>query len=144
MRTLSLVLAALCALCALPLRAQVVAFGPPPPGKAAPKEPSCPCDVFGYKALTPKGTALSEYWEARRKAKASRTVSSLFFLFGAMARSGAAVNEAQAGYGKAMDELYAARSKAEAAGAVKVTGEDLKEDSIEFLVKKGVDYQVER
>jgi hypothetical protein len=103
-------------------------------------EPTCVCARHNYKPLSAKGTAAKEYWDARRRAKSSRTVSSIAFLFGYLAQSGATVNEAQNSYGSAMGELAAARAKAEAAGAVKIVGEDLDEESVEFLLKKGVDY----
>ena len=143
MNILKLALALVVALQA-PLYAQAVYAGPAAADEAEKPEPSCPCERYNYKALTPKGTALLEYWDARRKAKTARGVSSIFLLFAVMAHSGGAANQAQDSYGKAMGELYAARAKAEAAGAVKVTGEDLKGDSIEFLVKKGVDYDLTR
>lgn len=138
--------AALLASAALPLRAQVEAALPASavPAQAAPAapKPSCPCDVYGFTPLTEKAKAAQEYWKARSKAKVARDVSSIFFLFGAMAHDGAAVNEAQDSYGRAMNELYRARAKAEGEGAVKVVGDDLSEASITFLLKKGVDYVV--
>ncbi len=57
-----------------------------------------------------------------------------------LAQSGATLNAAQDSYSRAMSELYTARAEAVAAGAVKVVGEDFEEESIEFLLVKGVDY----
>ncbi len=144
MKTLRLALVVSLVLSNLPLCAQVLRARPAAAEDAEQPEPSCPCDRYNYKALTPKGAAVQEYWDARRKAKTARGVSGLFLLFAVLAQSGGAANQAQDSYAKAMAELYAAREKAEAAGAVKVTGEDLKEDSVEFLVKKGVDYELTR
>lgn len=98
------------------------------------------CARYNYKPLSAKGTAAKEYWDARRHAKSSRTVSGIAFIFGYIAQSGGTVNEAQNSYSRAMGELSAARAKAETAGAVKVVGEDLKEESVEFSLIKGVDY----
>lgn len=143
MKQTSLLLAALMAASAIPAAAQVVAS----PRSAAPSdapaekpEPTCVCARYNYKPISAKGTAAKEYWDARRHAKSSRTVSSIVFIFGYIAQSGGTVNEAQNSYSRAMGELSAARAKAETAGAVKVVGEDLKEESVEFSLKMGVDY----
>lgn len=134
----------LAALLSSPAAAQTVRPAPAPAAEAEKPAFSCPCERFDYKPLTEKGRAAKEYWEARRHAKSSRTVSGIVFLFGYLAQSGGAVNEAQNSYSKAMGELHAARARAEAAGAVKVVGEDFEEESIEFLLVKGVDYSAAR
>lgn len=103
-------------------------------------EPTCICSRYNYKPLNPKGTTAKEYWDARGKAKISRSVSGITALFGMLAQSGNAINAAQNSYSEAMGELYSARAAAVAAGAVKVVGEDLKEEAIEFTLKAGVDY----
>lgn len=146
MKQTRLLLAALLAASAVPAAAQVVVPVRAAPSEAAPPappekpEPTCVCARYNYKPLSAKGTVAKEYWDARRHAKSSRTVSGIAFLFGYLAQSGATVNEAQSSYSRAMGELSAARAKAEAAGAVKVVGEDLDEESVEFSLKKGVDY----
>lgn len=142
-----LLLAALLAV-PLPAAAQVLALPraaapAAPAGPAAPAqkpEPSCVCSRYNYKPLSAKGSAAKEYWDARGKAKVARSVSGLTALFGMLAQSGNALNAAQETYSRAMNELYSARAAAEAAGAVKVVGEDFEEESIEFLLVKGVDY----
>ncbi|TPW22073.1 MAG: hypothetical protein FD126_47 [Elusimicrobia bacterium] len=143
-----LLLAALLAV-PLPAAAQVLALpraaAPAPEAPAAPAEkpePSCVCSRHDYKPLTAKGTAAKEYWDARGKAKISRSVSGIAALFGMLAQSGSALNAAQETYSRAMGELYTARAAAVAAGAVKVEGEDFEEESIEFLLVKGVDYRL--
>lgn len=116
---------------------------PPAPAAAAEKpEPDCVCDRYNYKPLSAKGTAAQEYWDARRKARVARAVSGVAALFGVLAQSGGALNAAQDTYGRALEELRAARAQAEAAGAVKVVGEDLEEESLKFLLKVGVDYEL--
>jgi len=42
-------------------------------------------------------------------------------------------------YDRARSEMYAAKSKAESLGALKVTGDDI-DGEIEIKLKKGVDY----
>lgn len=105
-------------------------------------EPSCVCSRYNYKPLNAKGTAAKEYWDARGKAKISRSVSGITALFGMLAQSHNALNAAQNSYSEAMSELYSARAAAVAAGAVKVVGEDLEEEVLEFTLKKGVDYEL--
>lgn len=145
-----LLLAALLAV-PLPAAAQVVAprtaapSGPvtrPSDGavKISPPEHDCVCSRHNYKPLSAKGTSAKEYWDARGKARISRSVSGIAALFGMLAQSGATLNAAQDSYSRAMSELYTARAAAVAAGAVKVVGEDFEEESIEFLLVKGVDY----
>lgn len=133
----------------LPAAAQVLALpraaaaAPEAPTAPAEKpEPSCVCSRYNYKPLSAKGTAAKEYWDARGKAKISRSVSGIAALFGVLAQSGSALNAAQESYSRAMGDLYTARAAAVAAGAVKVVGEDFEEESIEFLLKKGVDYEL--
>jgi len=121
-------------------RSAVPAAAGSTPTPAEKPEPSCVCDRYNYKPLSAKGTAAKEYWDARGKAKIARSVSGLTVLFGMLAQSGNALNAAQETYSRAMNELYSARTKAEAVGAVKIVGEDFEEESIEFLLKKGVDY----
>lgn len=150
MKRSPLLLAVLLAASRLPAAAQAVApwvsqapAAVPAPAKAAEKpEPDCVCDRYNYKPLSAKGVAAQEYWDARRKAKIARGVSGITVLFGMMAASGNALQAAQDTYSRAMEELHAARSKAEAAGAVKVVGDDLEEESLKFLLKKGVDYEL--
>lgn len=141
-----LLLAALLAV-PLPAAAQVLALPraaapapEAPPAPAEKPEPSCVCSRYNYKPISTKGTAAKEYWDARGKAKISRSVSGIAALFGMLAQSGATLNAAQDSYSRAMSELYTARAEAVAAGAVTVVGEDFEEESIEFLLVKGVDY----
>ncbi|TBR25474.1 hypothetical protein EPO15_02165 [bacterium] len=126
----------------LPAAAQVVRARAAAPAEAPAEkpEPSCVCSRYNYKPLNAKGTAAKEYWDARGKAKISRGISGITALFGYLAQSGSALNAAQNSYSEAMSALSSARAKAEAAGAVKVVGEDFEEESIDFLLKNGVDY----
>ena len=114
--------------------------------QAAPKPPKlrCPCDERGFKALTPKGVALAEYWKARRTAKIRTGVAGTFFFFSLMAKSGRGLVESDQEYRQAMTDFDAARQKAVAAGAVKVLGDDLKDEGVEILAKPGVDYVIAR
>lgn len=124
------------------LRARKAPAGPAPAAEAEKQEPSCPCDRHNFKALSEKGTAVAEYWDARRKAKVSRAVSGTAVLFAYLAQSGPALNAAAESYGRAMEELRDARQKATELRAVKVVGDDLEDETIEFLIKKGVDYEL--
>ncbi|MBI5596885.1 MAG: hypothetical protein HY928_12400 [Elusimicrobia bacterium] len=142
MNTLRILAALLMTASAFPASAQVVAA----PRAAEAKQPefSCPCDAYDYEPLSEKGTAAQEYWDARRKAKIARGISTTVLLFAYLAQSGGAANEAAESYGKAMRALDAARARAEGLKAVKVVGEDLGEEAIEFGLKKGVDYRLKR
>lgn len=147
MNTLRILAALLMTASAFPASAQVVAAPRAAPAQAEQaKEPefSCPCGAYDYKPLSEKGTAAQEYWDARRKAKIARGISATVLLFAYLAQSGGAANEAAESYGKAMRELDAARARAEGLRAVKVVGEDLSEEAIEFGLKKGVDYRSKR
>lgn len=139
MRTLRLLLAVL-VLSPSAAPAQTARPAPPPAAEAEKPKPSCPCDRYNFKPLSKKAEAAVTYWTARRRAKSTVTVAGVFVLFAYMTQSGGAVNQAQDSYSDAMRDLSSARETAEAAGAVKVVGEDLKEDSIEFLLKEGVDF----
>lgn len=125
-----------------PAAAQVVSARPAAAtaSPAEKPEPTCICSRYNYKPLNAKGTSAKEYWDARGHAKISRSVSGITALFGILAQSGNALNAAQNSYSEAMGKLYSARAAAVAAGAVKVVGEDLEEEAIEFTLKAGVDY----
>lgn len=141
MRTARLLLAALLTLSALPLGAQVVAA---PDAKPAPKKAECPCSTYGYKPLTEKAKAVDEYWKARRKAKVSAVVSGFGLLFGLAGQSPELANGAVNSYGQVRAELDAARAKAVQLKALRVTGDDLEDGAVEFLIEKGVDYEIAR
>ena len=141
MKTARLLLAALLTLSALPLRAQVVAA---PGAKPAPKKVECPCSAYGYKPLTDKARAVDEYWKARRKAKISAVVSGFGLLFGMAGRSPELAGGSLDSYNRVRADLDEARARAVELKALRVTGDDLEDGSIEFLIEKGVDYEIAR
>ncbi|MBI5199989.1 MAG: hypothetical protein HY925_00250 [Elusimicrobia bacterium] len=112
-----------------------------PPAETPKPKASCPCDQAYFKPLTEKGKAAAEYWQARRHLKSATAVSGTFLLLALAFRDGNTVREAEESYNKAASELAIARDRAEALGAVKVTGGDI-EGTIEFKIVEGVDYTV--
>lgn len=136
----TLFLAALLCAAALPVRAQTAV----PSAKAATPQFSCPCEQYGYTPLSEKGRLAQAYWSARHAAKVSGDISSLAVVFGYLARSPNALRQGEQAYDAALSKLARAREKAVSAGAVKVVGEDLREQKILFELKKGVDFAIRR
>jgi hypothetical protein len=112
-------------------------------GQAPAEKPAatCVCDQPGFKPVTERAVAVKEYWEARRKTKISAVVGGIGVLFSMIAQSPHGLRESTEGYEQARSEMWAARRKAEAAGALVVRGDDLDGD-IEIKLVKGVDYVI--
>ncbi|UPT72844.1 MAG: hypothetical protein M0D55_13050 [Elusimicrobiota bacterium] len=127
---------------ALPVRAQV-AVQPAPAAPAEKPSPKCVCDQPGFKPITPGAVAVAEYWQARRKTKISAVVGGFGAIFSLLSQNPNTMREATEGYDAARREMWAAKSRAEAAGALIVRGDDLDGD-IEIKLVKGVDYVIEK
>lgn len=142
MKIIALVVA-FATLCA-PLHAEPVSAPNAPEAPAEKPKPTCVCDQLGFKAITPKAVAVSDYWAARRKTKTASVIGGLGLLFSLATRSAQGVNDSAQLYDDARREMWAAKSKAEALGALVVRGDDLDGGDIEIKLTKGVDYKIEK
>ncbi len=141
MKIIALVLAAAAA--ASPLRAQTAAGTPGGAAPAAKPAPSCVCDQPGFKPLTERAVAVQEYWDARRKTKISSVIGGLGLLFSMATQNPRGFRESTESYDRTRREMWRAKEKAVASGALVVRGDDFDGD-IEIRLTKDVDYVIEK
>lgn len=101
------------------------------------------CDQPGFKPLTERAVAVQEYWQARRKAKISSVIGGLGLLLSMATQNPRGFRESTEGFERARGEMWRAKEKAVASGALVVRGDDLDGD-IEIRLEKGVDYVIEK
>lgn len=126
-----------------PLFAEPVPSAGAPDAPAEKPKPTCVCDQPGFKPITARAVAVQEYWQARRKTKIASVVGGIGVIFSVIARSEQGMRESTEGYDQARHEMWRAKDKATAAGALVVRGDDLDGD-IEIKLVKGVDYIIEK
>ena len=151
MKALRLALAALTLVVGSPSARAVnqVASSAPPPVAAGPAasppvvQPRCPCDEYGFKPLDDKARAVADYWSVRRTYHFTTGLTALLTLLGYGGGDARGAYQAKQSYEETQQKYLAARERAVAFDGIRFGADDFK-DPVEFRLKLGVDYVIER